>query len=75
MAYYRPCPVCGAALDPGEICTDCQDATRTQREIEKAASVLEHRDGQVEIGLPTNISNSMIAKTKLKIKEACRTNE
>lgn len=45
MAYYRPCPVCGAALDPGEICTDCQDATRTQREIEKAAPVLEHRDG------------------------------
>ena len=25
MPYYRKCPVCGAALDPGEICTDCQD--------------------------------------------------
>ena len=23
MPYYRLCPVCGAALDPGEICTDC----------------------------------------------------
>ena len=23
MPYYRKCPVCGAALDPGEIC-DCQ---------------------------------------------------
>ena len=24
MAYYRPCQICGAALDPGERC-DCQD--------------------------------------------------
>ena len=24
MSYYRKCPFCGAALDPGEIC-DCQD--------------------------------------------------
>lgn len=37
MPYYRKCPVCGAALDPGEIC-DCQDK-------EEAAPVLEHRDG------------------------------
>ena len=24
MSYYRVCPLCGAALDPGERC-DCQD--------------------------------------------------
>ncbi len=24
MEYYRTCPDCGAALDPGERC-DCQD--------------------------------------------------
>ena len=24
MPYYKPCPRCGAALDPGEIC-DCRD--------------------------------------------------
>lgn len=24
MAYYRTCPNCGAALDPGERC-DCED--------------------------------------------------
>lgn len=24
MSYYRPCPYCGASLDPGEIC-DCQE--------------------------------------------------
>ena len=38
MSYYRPCSVCGAALDPGERC-DC----RTEKET---APVLEHRDGQ-----------------------------
>ena len=25
MAYYRTCPECGAALDPGEMC-DCSAA-------------------------------------------------
>lgn len=55
MPYYRSCPMCGAALDPGEIC-DCQDK-------EKAAPVLQHQDGQkVEIGLPTNISASILTK-------------
>lgn len=24
MAYYKTCPECGAALDPGEIC-DCKE--------------------------------------------------
>ena len=37
MPYYRICPQCRAYLDPGERC-DCQDK-------EKAAPVLEHRDG------------------------------
>lgn len=40
MPYYRICPDCGAYLDFGERC-DCQDK-------EKAAPVLQHRDGQVE---------------------------
>ena len=58
MPYYRKCPVCGAALDPGEICTDCQDK-------EKAAPALEHRDGpKVEIGLPTNISTPIVQQNK-----------
>lgn len=28
MSYYRTCPDCGAALDPGERC-DCQDDKKT----------------------------------------------
>lgn len=24
MSYYSTCPDCGAHLDPGEICEDCQ---------------------------------------------------
>lgn len=30
MTYYRTCPKCGAALDPGEKC-DCTRGTRSQR--------------------------------------------
>lgn len=53
MAYYKTCPYCHANLDFGEQC-DCQDE-------EKAAPVLEHRDGpKVENGLPTNISTSIV---------------
>ena len=40
MSYYRVCPLCGAALDPGERC-DCQDK-------EEAAPVLQHQNGRVE---------------------------
>lgn len=25
MPYYRPCPHCGAKLDPGEPCEDCRE--------------------------------------------------
>ena len=28
MAFYRVCPMCGANLDPGEIC-DCQEEKPT----------------------------------------------
>ena len=28
MPYYKPCPLCGAALDPGEIC-DCREEKKT----------------------------------------------
>lgn len=50
MPYYKPCPLCGAALDPGERC-DCQDK-------ETAPSAANAEGGKVEIGLPTNISTS-----------------
>lgn len=34
MPYYRTCPICGAHLDPGEIC-DCQlaEAYKTKEDI------------------------------------------
>ena len=48
MAYYRRCPICKAALDPGEICTDCQDkekepavaATTTSSKAEQKSNQL-----------------------------------
>ena len=53
MPYYRPCPLCGAALDPGEKC-DCQDK-------EKAAPVLQHQDGsKVESESPNPHSASIV---------------
>lgn len=54
MPYYKPCPLCGAALDPGECC-DCQDK-------ETAPSAVNTESGKVEIGLPTNISTSILTK-------------
>ena len=30
MSYFRPCPYCGAHLDPGEAC-DCQSAPEVQQ--------------------------------------------
>lgn len=41
MPYYRPCPVCGASLDPGERC-DCL-------EKERAALVEQHQGGRINI--------------------------
>lgn len=29
MAMYRTCPLCGANLDPGELC-DCQDGEESE---------------------------------------------
>ena len=29
MPYYKPCPLCGAALDPGEVC-DCREGRQHQ---------------------------------------------
>lgn len=52
MPYYRICPDCGAYLDFGERC-DCQ-------EKEKAAPVLEHRNGQVDQKLTDPRSTSIV---------------
>ena len=55
MSYYRPCPVCGAALDPGERC-DCQDKK------EAAPSAANTESGQVESELPNPFSTSILTK-------------
>ena len=54
VPYYRICPNCGAYLDFGERC-DCQDK-------ETAPDAANIEGGQVEIGLPTNISTSILTK-------------
>jgi len=41
MPYYRKCPVCGAALDPGEIC-DCQDEKTAPRAANSEGCQVDH---------------------------------
>lgn len=41
MPYYRKCPVCGAALDPGEIC-DCQDEETAPRAANSEGCQVDH---------------------------------
>lgn len=50
MSYYRICPHCGAALDPGEAC-DCQDEEKTPASASNAG------EGKVEQNL-TAVSTS-----------------
>lgn len=54
MSFYRPCPVCGAALDPGERC-DCQD----EKEPAVAATTTSSR---VESELRNPFSTSILTK-------------
>lgn len=44
--YYRTCPICGAALDPGELC-DCREETASKRREnrEKAADGVASTNG------------------------------
>lgn len=54
MSYYRTCPLCGAALDPGERC-DC-------REKEEALAGAENTgEGKAE-QIYTAVSASIIAQ-------------
>lgn len=51
MAFYRECPDCGCALDPGEKC-DCQQVKEQQR---KAMDGLFKTDGRGQLYLNLNI--------------------
>ena len=37
MSYYRVCPLCGAALDPGELC-DCKDKEEAAQGVSSTQS-------------------------------------
>ena len=70
MPYYKPCPLCGAALDPGEICTDCREdrqhktstktAQKTQEKTAPDATNIE--SGKVKVIDQTTFT-SMITNT------------
>ena len=53
MSYYRVCPICGAALDPGELC-DCKDKE------EAAQGVSSTQSGMVEQVLTDTVSTSSL---------------
>ena len=66
MSYYRTCPSCGAALDPGERC-DCQSRTESEarKGKEKAAQgATNTQDGKVETGLTAHISTFSLSDNR-----------
>lgn len=46
MAYFKTCPLCGANLDPGELC-DCQAERKRQKEFYKFAIKESPGNGQL----------------------------
>lgn len=42
MRYYYTCDVCGANLDPGERCSDCEE----RQTIKKTSATLEEAEAQ-----------------------------
>lgn len=63
MSYYRVCPLCGAALDPGERC-DCQE------EKKAAVSASNADSGRAEKGLDTSFSASYHTKHFRRFQDA-----
>lgn len=63
MPYYRPCPICGAALDPGEICADCRDRqnpykrhTKTAQKTAPDATNIESGEADQKLSEPRSAS-------------------
>ena len=48
MAFYRTCPRCGAALDPGEHC-DCETEERRQQEFFEHKLLVNPKTGQYSL--------------------------
>lgn len=65
MSYYRTCPNCGAALDPGERC-DCRELTegKPRGNRETAADAANIDGGKVESDLRNRFSTSSLTETK-----------
>lgn len=66
MPYYRICPDCHAYLDFGEQC-DCRRQPNSQAlenpQKESRLRCSNTESGKMEIGLPANISTSMITES------------
>jgi len=45
MSYYRTCPSCGANLDPGEQCTDCNTVRVSMPNGSVLACAVQNGDG------------------------------
>lgn len=47
MAYYRTCPLCGAALDPGEPCDCAQERTEMDQKLKDLYVIGEHNQFRI----------------------------
>lgn len=42
MSYFKTCPICGAHLDPGEVCDDCRNTREQTKGALPAGKQVEH---------------------------------
>lgn len=56
MPFYRICPICGAHLDPGELCSDCREAEQNHGDKKRDVPQPAKQTERLKYGLPEQLT-------------------